>query len=202
MTMPPRTVVLAAALALAACGPSPADPPEATASPSATVPGPTPETEPEAQGATASESVLALEGEGLRVFDSETGAARPLPFGTPMDRTVAVLTALLGDSVESGVNDECAATFETWDGLTAWFSEDLFVGWATGSGATGDPLTTADGVGVGSTRQDLDDSYDAQVTPSSLGEEFNAGDLNGLLDSAGPDARITDLWAGTTCIFR
>jgi hypothetical protein len=146
--------------------------------------------------------VLALEGEGLRVFDSETGASRALPFGTAMEPTLAALAALRGAPAEQAVNEECGAAFASWDGLTAWFDEGRFVGWAARSGGTGQPLTTASGVGVGSTRAELESAYDAEIAPSTLGEEFRAGALSGLLGSAEPDARVTDLWAGTACVFR
>ena len=47
------------------------------------------------------------------------------------------------------------------------------------------------------------DMYDE----SSIGTEFHTGGdgpggFSGLLESDAADARITDLWAGTNCIFR
>lgn len=194
-----RLVVLVA-LTLAACGPSaeaPAElaPPESPETASADAPTPA-----DADSTEGGESVLGIDGEGLRVFDPETGSSRALPFGTPSEQTIAALTALRGEPDDEGMNDECRASFARWNGLTAWFSDERFAGWATqeGDGA----LTTAAGLGIGSSRSDLDDAYAAEVAPSTLGVEFSAGDLNGLLDSEAPDARITNLWAGTTCLFR
>jgi ribosomal protein L27 len=40
------------------------------------------------------------------------------------------------------------------------------------------------------------------IEDSTLGIEFSAGDLSGLLSSREPDGEITNLWAGTTCIAR
>jgi hypothetical protein len=58
------------------------------------------------------------------------------------------------------------------------------------------------GVRVGSTRAELEAAYAAEVAESTLGTEFNAGGLGGLLSGPGKDARITDLWAGINCFFR
>ncbi len=74
------------------------------------------------------------------------------------------------------------------------------MGWGLSSGASG--LTTASNVGVGATRAELTDAYAAQISQTTLGTEFGAGGLAGLLASAAPDARITDMWAGRTCIAR
>lgn len=37
---------------------------------------------------------------------------------------------------------------------------------------------------------------------STLGTEFTAGGLAGLLDGTGARARITHLWAGASCAMR
>jgi hypothetical protein len=67
---------------------------------------------------------------------------------------------------------------------------------------SGDTLTTVSGIGLGSTRAELEAAYDAEVAPSSLGIEFHAGGLAGLLDSSRPDARVVSLWAGLACVAR
>ena len=41
---------------------------------------------------------------------------------------------------------------------------------------------------------------DFMVVPP--GTEFTSGGINGLFDSKAPDARVTALWAGATCIHR
>jgi len=148
------------------------------------------------------EASLAVEGEGLRAFNLLTGSARALAFGSGRGDTLTMLEAALGKAAtEQGENIDCGARFARWDnGLSVWFSKDRFVGWSLGeSGAT---LTTASGIGIGSTRSELESAYSASIAPSSLGTEFSAGGLAGLLDSAKPQARITNLWAGATCIAR
>jgi hypothetical protein len=58
------------------------------------------------------------------------------------------------------------------------------------------------GVGIGTTRAQVEDALAIQVSSTSLGTEFTAGGLAGLLDGPGAEARITNLWAGETCIAR
>ncbi|HEY6817652.1 MAG TPA: hypothetical protein VI168_19115 [Croceibacterium sp.] len=153
--------------------------------------------------APADPTALAVDGEGLRLFDPASGSARPLPFGTPWQRAVMAL-GFLGEPL-TGRNEECEAgplDFARWDGwLTLYGQDGAFVGWFADTGATG-RIATAAGVGPGSTRADLEAAYAVKVLESSLGTEFVAGDLYGLLDSPHPDSPITALWAGTSCNFR
>ncbi len=58
-------------------------------------------------------------------------------------------------------------------------------------------------MGPGTTRQAL-----AAAVPSikfentSLGVEFAAGDIFGVVDGPGPGAKVTDMWAGVSCVAR
>ncbi len=153
-------------------------------------------------GPTPAASKLALDGEGLRIFNVASGAARPIPFGTAKTETMRIIeTVLAAAPTEQGENLDCRATRATWaDGLTAWFTDDRFVGWSLGDDSP--TLTTAAGLTVGSTRVALESAYAADIAPSTLGTEFTAGGLAGLLDGDGADARVTNLWAGNACIAR
>lgn len=145
---------------------------------------------------------LAVDGEGLRLFDPATGSARPIPFGTAWDRALAAL-AFRGRPA-TGRNPECGAgplDFARWDDLTLYGQDGAFVGWFAERGAAG-AISTAAGVGPGTTRQDLESAYAVEVFESTLGIEFVAGDLYGLLEGTHPDSAITALWAGTSCNFR
>jgi hypothetical protein len=161
---------------------------------------------PEAAASVASTSpehtALALDPEGLRVFDTRTGASRLLRFGMAEEATVSALTSILGAGPsEQGDIEICTARFARWkSGLGVWFSEGSFTGWGVSEGATG--LATVSGVKPGSTRAELEATHAASVYESSLGAEFTAGALAGVLSSDAPDARITQLWAGNTCIAR
>ena len=193
-----RLAVLAAPALLLACrGESAPDPAPSPAAPAA----------PTAGQATSSDTAapgLAVDGEGLRLFAPDTGSAFPIPFGTPWDKTLAAL-AFLGTPL-AGRNEECEAgplDYARWDGVITLYGQDgKFAGWfADGSSGT-IAIATAAGVGPGTTRQDLEAVYAVEVFDSTLGTEFTAGDLHGLLDSPHPDSPVTAFWAGTSCTFR
>jgi hypothetical protein len=135
----------------------------------------------------------------------ESGAARQLAFGTPRDAAVRMVTAALGAPVSQGLNEECPAgaleSVEFDGGLGLWFSDGDFAGWDLNSREDG-RFTTAAGIGLGSTRRQLEDVVAIEVEDSSLGHEFRAGGFSGLLSALAPTGKITALWAGTTCIFR
>lgn len=145
--------------------------------------------------------VVALGGDGLRLVTAETGATRPLPFGTP-ERTVAeALERASGAAVETGANSECGEgpmSFTVFrPGLQVWFQNGRFVGWAVRRGAEG--LTTIDGVGLGVSEAALRNGGTAFEYPeSTLGREFFGGGLSGLIENG----RVAALWAGQTCVFR
>lgn len=159
----------------------------------------------------ASSQVLALSAEGLDLVNPANGAIRHLPFGVDMPLVIAAVTRIHGEPRERFENPECGAgalQTVTWgDGLTLQFQHDKLVGWsidapAVDDGRTRRRLTTVAGIGPGSTRTELEAAYATEVFASTIGTEFSAGSLFGLLDSPRPDARVTFLWAGTTCIFR
>jgi predicted small lipoprotein YifL len=197
-----RNTIHAAALllALAGCGGSgPAEDPAGSA-PLPAADGVALDARDTATG--ANRHVLAIDGEGLRLFDVVTGSATPLPFGTGRDVLLGSLEPMRGPA-ERGSNAECGVQeYASWDdGLRLIFEDHRFAGWAIDVRSAG-ALTTASGIGPGSTRRDLENAYTAEVGQTTLGTEFTAGGFAGVLDGAGPDARITDMWAGVACIFR
>ncbi|WP_294296800.1 hypothetical protein [uncultured Sphingomonas sp.] len=188
---------------LAGCGPnaipatrndSAAVAPSPSASPVTPTPRPT---------ATASSIVVAIEGEGLRLIDPDSGRTRPIAFGTPRRQTLSALAAR--GQPETGTNTECGAGPLAWarfsDGLTVQFQDDRFAGWSVDRAAEG-KVTTMAGIGPGSTRAALEGAYAITLPDSTLGIEFAAGGMGGLLDGPGKDAEVTDMWAGVTCMFR
>lgn len=175
-----------------------------------------------AQGGIAAEAgaaqhppVMSLDGEGLRLVDPDSGATRPLAFGVPLDQLKLVTEKLKGPA-EAGRAEECGAgplAYLSWkDGLTLYALDGLFAGWAldaadspAAKGRDGKPvpkLTTISGIGIGSTRAQLLDVYDAKIEQTTLGTEFNAAGLSGILDGTGAKAKVTNLWSGVNCVFR
>lgn len=143
---------------------------------------------------------LTLEGEGLRVFLMPSGSARPIPFGTAATDALETVTTVKGNAPsDRGTIEDCGVAYAAWPDLTLYFSRDEFAGW---SAAPGSRLTTASGIGIGATRAQLDDAYDANVAESTIGVEFSAGGLAGVLESEEHYARILHMWAGVSCIAR
>ena len=162
--------------------------------------------------ATDSGAVLALDGEGLRVFVLPSGSARLIPFGEARSEVIAIVSRLRnGRDPEVVTNHECRSTVATWPGSGLQLSftpgpAGRFIGWSLGGRARADStiprLTTPSGIGLGSTRAALESVYVARVARSTLGVEFSAGGLAGVLASARADAPIRDLWAGQVCLAR
>lgn len=182
-------------LGVVACGPAPG--PADGANASAPADPATAETKRPAEPAPPA---LVLEGAGLRVPDGTS--QRTIGFDTPKGATVSALTKALGrPPTEQGANDECGGggmEFAAWGGeITAWFLDGRFAGWDNKG-----KLKTLEGVGLGSRRADLAGVRGFQVEESTLGTEFRAGGLSGLLDSGAADAKVTHLWGGATCVFR
>jgi hypothetical protein len=137
-----------------------------------------------------------LEGEGLRI------GTRKLAFGTAKAATLEALTRALGRPPgEQGTNEECgggALEYATWPGeITLYFESGSFAGWDERG-----KLRTEGGIGLGSSRSELASLPGLEVEESTLGIEFTAGGLGGILDSKAAAARVTNLWGGTTCVFR
>ncbi len=206
-----------AVLLLAGCAPVPAPAPIDTPTSVGTAPPLANVASPPADAATPSAATLpapsvglhiALSGDGLSAV-TDSGSARHLAFGSDTDMVVGVVTRAEGAEPTSGRNGECGAgpvDMATWgSGLTLLSQDGRFVGWSVNPTRGRDdrrrPATIA-GLALGSTRQDLAAAYAADIRQTSLGTEFSAGGMAGVLDGGGPDARVTALWAGTSCVFR
>ena len=196
MRIAPRTALaLAALVAVAACdrsqapaaAPTPADPvrAEGPALPAQSIGG------------------LAIEGEGLRIFDA-AGAARALPFETPQATVIAAVAASVGGAApEVTTNSECGAgpvQFARFaNGLQLAFQDSKFAGWTLDQ----ESLSTVDGVEVGMSRAALSANRTVEMQEdSTLGAEFSAGDISGFFASTAADSPVTSLYAGLTCFFR
>ena len=153
-----------------------------------------------ANAAAAMEPVVALAPDGLGL-----GAGRRARFGMPRAAVTGMLARILGSPIEEGDDQECGAgalSFASFrGGLGLYFEGGKFVGWDL-DGRDGAQFATAAGLGIGATRKQLDAAGAVTIEDSTLGIEFSAGGLSGLLSSRDPDGEITNLWAGATCIAR
>lgn len=199
-----RLTLAFAVLLLAGCGEPASDevaPPESPIQETAAEPA-IPQAEP-AEGATVvsdARPIPALDSEGLRMV-IPTGATRLIPFGSGRRVVENAIGRAFGRGGTRSSSDECGAgpmEFSSIDGLTLNFQADRFVGWSLDAPS---PLTTIDGVGIGSTRAEIEqDRTVTLVEDSTLGAEFRAGGIGGFFDGEGGRANM--LYAGTQCFFR
>jgi major membrane immunogen (membrane-anchored lipoprotein) len=205
---------IAALTLLAGCGESEPPPVNITTveidnGTNVTVPGDN-DAEPAANATVVANAVeaapaLALSPDGLTIV-LDSGSTRHANFGMARDVVVPMVSASLGKPTGTGQNGECGqGPMEMVDfkgGLSMQFQDGKFVGWDVDGREKGG-YATMNGIGVGSTLKELRGSFSGvTVETSSLGDEFAAGELGGLLTSLKPDATITHLWAGSTCQFR
>lgn len=159
---------------------------------------------------------LALASNALQLVDAVTGSTREITFGMPFEQLEVIVSLILeGEPTSVGVNTECGAgplKIVTWpNGLTLVFKEKkkgnaewLFAGWFAGKPTgKGDKLITMAGVGVGSTLEELENTYVTTVTKTTLGQEFSIkSGFYGLLSGTGKKATIDVMWSGASCNFR
>ncbi|MGA9581466.1 MAG: hypothetical protein WBR13_05815 [Allosphingosinicella sp.] len=143
---------------------------------------------------------VVLEGAGLRI--PSASPPRTLAFDMTEAETIEGLTKALGrPPAERGENSECGGgsmAFADWeDEILLYFMDGRFAGWASRG-----KLRTIEGIGIGSSRAEVSGLPGFEVEQSTLGTEFRAGGLSGILDSPAPGAKVTALWGGATCVFR
>ena len=138
---------------------------------------------------------------------SSEGAPRSFAFGEPGDAAVQAISDALGEPSDAGEVPECPAgpaDAVTWDDqLQVVLQDGNLVGWTLPEGST---LQHEDGIGIGSTLEDVGDRYpDVTVDDAStLGVELYAesAGLSGLLSEHAPTGVVTVLWSGIVCTFR
>jgi hypothetical protein len=152
--------------------------------------------------ASASAVSVALDPEGLRLFVNETGSSRLLAFGATQADVAAQLARVLPEPQQAHPEDtDCGAVLVLpRSKLTVYFRDGEFTGWAIDDAS---PLTTVAGITVGTSRKALEAvMVPEMLADSTIGDEFSAGGIAGLFASGAKDAKITNLWAGDTCIAR
>jgi hypothetical protein len=120
-------------------------------------------------------------------------------FGMKQGDAVAAATAAFGPGGKAEHNDECGEgpmDFVSFGGLQLGFQDGKLAGWSLGG--TEPALRTKGGVTIGSPRSALGGL--ALDEESTLGPEFDADGVGGILDENG--AKVVALWAGYPCQFR
>jgi hypothetical protein len=151
---------------------------------------------------------LGFDGRGLLIG---TGSAKltVLPFGTPQEQVETAVSRIFHGKVKAKRfhSDECGAgpmDSVEFFGLILNFQDGEFVGIfdqeAPGTAMLGQ-------LAVGLPRSEAERRAHILMVPdSTLGQEFSYPDTDGVaggfFDGTGPSAKISGLYAGTTCFFR
>lgn len=197
MTTNSRCLLLAAVL-LAACGSEGREAArpvvDSTAAPAAT--------RGDSAAAPAVRTVV-LAADGLQITGGAGGAER-LAFGGPRGGALAGVSGVLGEPREQGAQAECPSgplyQAQYAAGLQLVFQDSAFVGWFADEGSA---FRTAAGIGPGSTVAQLRAAHPAAtVQATSLGMEFVADDLYGVVTDSTDTGRVQVMFAGVSCIFR
>jgi hypothetical protein len=201
-----RPSLLLFALALCACANDrPADASDDTLPPAADSAGTTAQaaTVDSQPSAPAAASAIILAADGLEVAGS-AGAPRKLAFGAGRARVLAEVGGVLGQPSEQGTMEECPSgplhQVGYASGMQLSFQDSAFVGWFARQNSQ---QRTARGIGPGSTLAQLRAAYPAtKVEETSLGWEFDAGELYGIVTDTTAAGPVEVIFAGTNCIFR
>lgn len=152
-------------------------------------------------GAALAASPCTLLGDGLSC------KSQKLPFGKPGQAAISAITAALGKPLRSHTVPDCGqgdpmTLVEFKGGLTLQFLKGRFSGWSLDEPADAG-LKTGEGIAIGASRAAVLKAYpDAYVDDGSLGVMFTREDgPSGFLDSDAPNARVTGLYAGETCMI-
>jgi hypothetical protein len=163
---------------------------------------------------------LALTSNALQLVNITTGSTIEIPFGKPIDQMIKITnTALQLKPSFIGINKECGAgplKMASWkNGLTLVFQQTAsdtaklksdwkFAGWYMGIGSdTSQKVSTMAGIGIGSTRAEMESAYVIAISKTSLGYEFSTSSgLYGIFEGNEKEAKIISLWSGISCNFR
>lgn len=199
--------LLLATILLAACGSEPSQDAAAAASPDSLPEAPAAAVRDTADtvssGPERGAASIVLAPDGLTIGGG-AGAPKRLAFGGAQAGVLADVTAALGAPKEQGNQEECPAgplyQASYTSGLQVVFQDGEFVGWFAREGSR---FRTAQGIGPGSTLGELKKAYPATtVEETSLGHEFAAGELYGVVTGPSDTATVQVMFAGTNCIFR
>jgi hypothetical protein len=163
---------------------------------------------------------LILTSNAVQAINTTTGSTSEIPFGKPFDEMKEIVTRILQSKpISEGINAECGAgplKMASWNnGLTLVFQKKgvpsvesespwEFAGWYVSLNPRNTTkITTMSGIGIGSTRGEMESAYVIIVKKSSLGYEFSTtSGLYGIFDGMGKEAKITNMWSGVSCNFR
>lgn len=158
------------------------------------------------------EPVLVIATNALQLLNEETGATTDLLFGMEIDQLVDIVNTTVESTYKGDqIDTACGAgplKMASWEnGLVLIFKESKssgdweFEGWLLDAGMKdSEKLHTVSGVGIGSTRGELEEDYEIEVKQTNLGQEFSTErGLFGILSGSGDSATVQTMWSGLSC---
>lgn len=147
-----------------------------------------------------SDRVMISQG-GLALASPDATARAALPLGSPFHDSLRQLVTVMGPDFTVYLPEECPAgpvvVVSFPDRIDLIYQQDQLAGWMLRPGSD---LTTAGGIGLGAPLAALGGLTALDIFESTLGWEFQAGSLSGLLSDR--EGIVEHLWSGTVCIFR
>ncbi|MGI3184446.1 hypothetical protein [Nioella aestuarii] len=138
---------------------------------------------------------------GLGLSAADATATATLPFGAPFHESLRTLATIMGHDFSVYLPEECPAgpvvVVSFPNQIDLIYQQDQLAGFMLRRGST---LTTQAGVGLGTPLAALGSFATLDVMESTLGWEFQAGQIHGLLSER--EGIVEHLWSGTVCIFR
>jgi hypothetical protein len=180
----------------------------ASTSTSTTVRGVTPTT---TGPATSTRAPVAVAADGFEVTSGSTTKRYIYSGKVTVSAIKDAFRPQLGDPYKES-DEQCEAGklhWVRWKAVDVYFSGGQLAGWGLPPQAPAPMLKTAGGIGIGSTRPEIERAFpNVTVEESTLGTEwFAAGaapdtGLSGIFASDKPDARNEAMWSGRTCLAR
>ena len=121
---------------------------------------------------------------------------------------MTVLVQVLGAPTENGPGTAECPNGQDW--VAVWPAA-ILLGFQGGTLLTwslrpDSALTDMTGIGIGSSRADVESTWSITLQDTSLGAEFftdaDGSGFGGVFSDSSPTAVVTNLWAGPSCIFR
>lgn len=136
------------------------------------------------------------------------GSGPEIAFGASRTDVMAAAAGPLGRERALNAIEDCSgagpAQAADYGALVLFFQQDRFVGWEQREASARPHIATQSGGSVGNTRATIATGLGGPITveQSTLGTEFNRGEISGMLASERPDALVERLWAGMNCAMR
>lgn len=150
---------------------------------------------------------ILLDGHGLKLARSPGADETLLAFGASQEEVEQAVGRVRGAEAIRSTNEECGAgpmAFTSFLGLRLNFQNDKFVGWIAEDGAVASP---SGWIVPGMTRAELEKRATVALdADSTLEGEFSmtvdGQSIGGFFAGEGPQAKVTEFYAGTNCFFR